>query len=228
MTATFVEIAGEMGAPATGHIHLSHQESPSVLDAVEKYDCDGVLLTVEAGRSQRRRLLSGDATEKVAARAECDVFVEKQAAEDTPIQQILLAVSGGPHSELAAKTARAVASGVDARIEVIHFLGQNATQAEQENGEQIIETAERALFDNRQVETKLERTDHIAEAIIDRSDEYDVTVLGSPTSGLLEQFVFGTVPDSVTQQSENAVVMAQHDTGSTSMYDRWIAGDPTE
>lgn len=228
VTAAFVETAEKTSAPASGHVHLTHHESSSVLDAVEKYDCDGVLLTVEAGRSQRRRLLSGDTTEKVAARAECDVFVEKQAAEDTPIQQILLAVSGGPHSEVAARTARAIASDVDARIDVVHFLDQDATQADQENGEHIIERAERALFDNGQVDTKLERTDHVAEAIIDRSDEYDVTVLGSPTSGLLEQFVFGSVPDSVNQQSENAVVMAQHDTGSTSVFDRWIVGDPTE
>ena len=228
VTAAFVETAGEAGAPATGRIHLSHNESPLVLDAVEKYDCNGVLLTVEAGQSQRRRLLSGNTTEKVASRAECDVFVEKLAAEDTPIQQILLAVSGGPHSDLAAKTAHAIASEVGARIDVVHFLGQNATHAEQEDGEQIIEAAENTLFGDGQVETTLEQTDHVAKAIIDRSDEYDVTVLGSPTSGLLEQFVFGTVPDSVTQQSKNAVVMAQHDTGSTSVYDRWIAGDPIE
>ena len=227
-TAAYVETAEKTGVPAEGHIYVTHRESPSVLDAVEKYDCNGVLLTVEAGHSQRRRLLGGDTTEKVAARAECDVFVEKQATEDTPIQQILLAVSSGPHSEIAARTARAIANDVDGQVDIVHFLDQDATPAEQDDGEQIIETAKRDLFDDGQAETTLERTEHVAEAIIDRSDEYDVTVLGSPTSGLLEQFVFGTVPDSVTQQSENAVVMAQHDTGSTSVYDRWIAGDPIE
>lgn len=227
-TTEFVEFATETGVSVTGRIHLTHEESGSTLDAVEKYDCDGVMLTVEAERSQRHRLLAGDTVEKIVARAECEVFVKKQAIDETPIQRILLAVSGGPHSELAAEMARALALDADARVDIIHFLGEDATADEQEDGERIIEAAERALFGVEQIETQLGSAEYVAETIISRSNEYDVTVLGSPTSGLLEQFVFGTVPDSVNRQSENAVVMAQQDTGSTSVYDRWIAGDPTE
>jgi nucleotide-binding universal stress UspA family protein len=223
----FVEIATEMDVPVMGRIHLTRERSGSILNAVAEYECDGVLLTSEAGRSQRRRLLSGATVEKVVARAECEVFVEKQAAEETPIAHILLAVSGGPHSGLAAKTARALALDADARVDIVHFLGEDATDDEREDGESIVGAAERILFSvDRTLE--LDSTANVAEAIIARSDEYDVTVLGSPTGGLLEQFVFGTVPDSVNQRSENAVVMAQQDTGSTSVYDRWVAGDPVE
>lgn len=221
------EIAAETGVPVVGRIDLTHEATESVFHVITEYDCDGVILTVETGRSQRRRLLSGDLTEKVVARAECEVFVEKQAADETPIERILLAVSGGPHSGLAAKTARALAVDADARVDVVHFIPEDATADEREAGERIATAAEHALFSvDRTVE--LERAEHIAEAIISRSDEYDITVLGSPTGGLLSQFVFGTVPDSVNQRSENAVVMAQQATESTSVYDRWIAGDPTE
>jgi nucleotide-binding universal stress UspA family protein len=226
----FVEIATEMDVPVMGRIHLTRERSGSILNAVAEYECDGVLLTSEAGRSQRRRLLSGATVEKVVARAECEVFVEKQAAEETQIAHILLAVSGGPHSGLAAKTARALALDADARVDIVHFLGEDATadeRDERDDGERIVGAAERALFSvDRTLE--LDSTANVAEAIIARSDEYDVTVLGSPTGGLLEQFVFGTVPDSVNQRSENAVVMAQQDTGSASVYDRWVAGDPAE
>lgn len=226
-TEELVELAAEMDVPAAGHVHLTHEESGSVLDAVEKYECDGVSLTVEAGSSQRRRLLSGATVEKVVARAECEVFVEKQAEDETPIARILLAVSGGPHSGLATETARALALDADARVEVVHFLTEDATEDERDEGEQIVAAAERALSGvDRTLE--LQNTANVAETIVARSEEYDLTVLGSPTSGLLSQFVFGTVPDSVNRQSENAVVMAQEDTGSTSAYDRWVAGDPTE
>jgi nucleotide-binding universal stress UspA family protein len=225
--AAFVEFATEMDVPVMGRVHLTHEMSGSVLDAVEKYDCDGVSLAIRAGRSQRRRLLSGATVEKVVARAECEVFVEKQAADETPIRRVLLAVSGGPHSGLAAQTARALAVDADATVDVVHFLGED-TPDKREDGESIIEAAERSLFGVERVETELGSAENVAESIIARSDEYDVTVLGSPTGGLLSQFVFGTVPNSVSQQSENAVVMAQQDTESTSLYDRWIAGDPTE
>ena len=227
-TEAFVESAIGTDVPAMGRVHLSHDESQSVLDAVETYECDGVALSIEAGRSQRRRLLSGDTTEKVVARADCEAFVEKQAVDETPIQRILLAVSGGPHSELAAKTARALAIDSTARVDVVHFLGRDASATERNEGEHIIETTERTLVGIERVETRLESTENVVEAIVARADEYDVTILGAPTEGLLEQFVFGTVPDSVNQGSENAVVMAQQDTGSTSVYDRWITGDPPE
>lgn len=222
-----IEFAEEMGVPAAGRIHLTHAESGSVLDAVEKYECDGVVLAVEASGSQRRRLLGGATVEKVVARAECEVFVEKQASGETPIREVLLAVSGGPHSGLAAQAARALALDADATVDVVHFLGEDAAD-ERNEGENIIEAAEHVLSGVKRIETAVESTDKVAETIIARSDEYDVTVLGSPTSGLLEQFVFGTVPDAVNQRTENAVVMAQDDTGSTSLYDRWILGDPTE
>jgi nucleotide-binding universal stress UspA family protein len=226
-TEEFVALAEGTGVPVAGRVHLTHEQSRSVLDAVERYECDGVVLAVEAGRSQRRRLLGGATVEKVVARAECEVFVEKQAADETPIDRILLAVSGGPHSGLAAQTARALALDADATVDVVHFLNDD-TADEGDDGESIIEAAERALFGVERVETELGSAENVAETIIARSDAYDVTVLGSPTSGLLEQFVFGTVPDTVNQRTENAVVMAQGDTGSTSVYDRWIVGDPTE
>jgi nucleotide-binding universal stress UspA family protein len=227
-TEEFVESATRADVPAMGRIHLSHDESKSVLDAVETHEFEGVVLSIKAGRSQRRRLLGGDTAEKVVARAGCEVFVEKQAVDETPIRRILLAVSGGPHSELAAKTARALAIDSTARVDVVHFLGRDASANERNQGERIIETTERILADIERVETQSESTENVAEAIVARSDEYDVTILGAPTGGLLEQFVFGTIPDSVNRGSENAVVMAQQDTGSTSVYGRWIAGDPPE
>lgn len=227
-TVEYVEFAAEIGVPAEGHVHLSHLEWRSVLDAIETYGADGVVLALDADRSQRRRLLGGDTAERIVARAGCDAFVEKQAWDETPTQRILLAVSGGPHSGLAAETARALAVDADARIDVVHFLDEDATANERENAAEIVEAAERALPGVDRIETAVESTEGVAEAIVARSDEYDVTVLGSPTSGLLEQFVFGTVPESVNQHSENAVVMAQRDTASTSVYDRWIAGDPRE
>jgi nucleotide-binding universal stress UspA family protein len=223
----FVEFATRMDVPAVGHVHLTHAESRSVLDAVEKYDCNGVILAVAADRPQRRRLLSGATVEEVVARADCDVFVEKQATDETPIRRLLLAVSGGPHSEPATKTARALALDSGARVDVVHFLDTDATADERDEGENIVAAAERALTGVDRT-LKLEGVANVAETIVARSDEYDVTVLGSPTGGLLSQFVFGTVPDTVNQRSENAVLMAQRDTGSTSVYDRWVAGDPTE
>ncbi|EMA37936.1 cationic amino acid transporter [Halococcus hamelinensis 100A6] len=224
----FVETVERTGVPVTGRVHLTHRESDSVLNAVEAYECDGVSLAIRGGQSQRRRLLTGDVAERVVARAECEVFVEKQAADETPVETVLLAVSGGPHSGLAAQAARALALDTDARIDAIHFMPEDASDEDHEEGTRIVEAAERALADVERVEATVEAVENVGETIISRSDAYDLTVLGSPTGGLLAQFVFGTVPDSVNQRTENAVLMARDDTGSKSIYERWVVGDASE
>ena len=132
--AELVEFTMGIGVPTEGHVHLAHQELPSVLNATEIYEADGVVLTVRATSPSVSVYLRGSTVEKIIARGECDVFVEKQAANETPIQQISLAISGGPHSELATQTARALAVATGAYVDVVHFLDENATPAEKERG----------------------------------------------------------------------------------------------
>ena len=231
--AELLGIARETGTEADGLVYWTREEAGSILNAVENENCDGVVLAIQADHTQRRRLLGGETVEKVLARAECDVFTEKRgergpAGEETPIERILLTTSGGPHASLAADTARALALAADAHVDVVHFPGENSRAENREDGGAILEAAQRILSEVENVETELaEAPDDVAEAIVARSEEYDKTVLGSPTSGLLRQFAFGTVPESVNQQSENGVVVAQQDTRGASMYDRWIVGDRT-
>ena len=250
-----------MGVPARSIVCRTRRAASAILGTVEKYNGDGIAMTVPPGSSQRRRLLAGSAVETVAARAGCDVFVEKPAtgAEPpvNPPERILLAVAGGPHSGIATDTARSLALPGDARVDVVHFVtdepdlgtgpgtkvgsefepepmpefevepeSDSGTGPEIERGRasDVLRAAERALGDAR-VESTVRRTDRVAEALVERSGDYDVTVLGAPIRGLLRQLVFGTVPDAVTRRSETRIVMAKRNTGRTSAYDRWIAGD---
>ena len=212
----------------SGIVGLTHREWRSILDLVEKYDCDGVLMTIDPARTKQRRLLTGSTVEKVVSRAECDVFVEKQRPVDAPIRSILLAVSGGPHSGLAADTARVIARTTGARVDAVHFLDEDASPSDREAGERIVRAAERVLADVNAVDAELLVASDAAKAIVTRSDDFDLTVIGAPTSGLLRQLTFGSVVDTVEQRSQNAVLMTKRNVGFQSAYDRWIAGDPSD
>ena len=191
--AELLAIARETGTEADGLVYWTRDEAESILNAVENENCDGVVLATQAEHSQRRRLLSGDTVEKVLARTECDVFTEKRGekgdvGEETPIERILLATSGGPHARLAA----------DAHVDIVHFLDENPRAESREDGEAILGAAQRILSGVENVEIELaEAPGDVAETIVTRSNEYDKTVLGSPTGGLLRQSAFGTVPESV-------------------------------
>lgn len=225
-------LVGEDGS-AVGNVRLAHSETTAVLGAIE--DGDAVLLGVRGEATQRRRLLLGDTVEKVVARAECDVFVQRFGDEpsadelgtsERAIHRVLLAAGGGPHSGLAAETARAIARPTDARVDVVHGVPEDGSADDRATA--ILEAATHVLGDA-SGETELLRTDDPAGTIIERSAEYDLTVLGAPTEGLLKQFVFGSLPEQVRQGARNTVVMAKENTPDrTSLYYRWIGGDETE
>ena len=224
----YVEIARSFDVPASGTVVITHDEVSSILNQITENECHGVIMAVDPTTNQRRRLLSGDTVESVVARAECEVYVEKQRDEHAPVESILCAVDAGPHSELAAKTARAIALDTGATVEIIHYLSPTADEEEHDESTAILQAAEEILEDVDSVEVEELEAEDPAEAIVTRSERYDYTVLGAPTSGLLQQFVYGTVPDVVNQGSKNGVVMAQADTGSKSLLKRWFTGDPIE
>ena len=220
-----LQIGSEQGISADALVCLTHRNVRAVLNIADRYECDGLLINHGDERSQRRRLLTGNSVEKLVARAECDVFVEKLTPEIAPIDSIFLTVSGGPHSGLAAKTARTLALAFDAPINAVHFMSAHASEDEKEEADEIMRATAGILSDVDQAVVDLVTTEDPAEEIISRSDEYDLTVLGAPTMGLLRQFIFGTVPDSVNQRSENAVLMVKQNTGSVPSYYRWLVGD---
>ncbi|WP_049912839.1 universal stress protein [Halococcus thailandensis] len=222
----YVETAREFDISASGVAVLTHDETHSILELIEERECDGVILAVDPTTTQRRRLLSGDTVESVVARAECEVFVEKQREERAPIESVLCAVDGGPHSKLAAETARAIAFDTGATVTIVHYIKPDPSMNERERSATILNAAEEVLSEIDALTVEECETEAIPKAIINRSDRYDYTVLGAPTSGLLQQFTFGTVPERVNQGSRNAVVMAQADTGDTSRVSRWLTGDP--
>jgi nucleotide-binding universal stress UspA family protein len=217
-----LRIATEQGVSADALVCLTHQSAQSVLNIIDQYACDGVIMNISGDRTKRRRLLSGSTVEKIMARAECDVFVETTVADQAPIESIYLPVSDRLHSGIAAKTACVLARTSGARIDAVHFLSEQEFIDEYQQTDEIIQVAD-VLSTVEHTESTIILTEQVGEDIVTRSDEYDVTVLGAPTVGLLKQFVFGTVPDSVRQR-ENAVVMVKQAT-HTSVYGRWFIND---
>ena len=233
----FVTYTEQLGKhiPVNGGICITHDEVSAILDLTSRHDCSAVLLGVRDESSQRRRLLSGDTVEKLSARVEGDVFVQRfgvdppQDSVGSPPeqpQQILLAAAEGPHSGLASEIAEALAVEAGARVDVIHGVAEDATDGEHTDAENVVEAVEHTLNTIDNVHITIIETDTIAEEIIERSGEYDVTVIGAPTQGLLKQFVYGSDPERVRSGADETVLMAKENTTvRTSFYYRWLKGD---
>ena len=58
--------------------------------------------------------------------------------------------------------------------------------------------------------------------IISESAEYDLTIIGATREGLLQQFVFGGIPEEVGRRAENTVIMAKRNLGISSSLSRLL------
>lgn len=204
---------------------LSHRETKAVRDQLTKHGCDALLLGVESQLSPRLRILQRSLHERIVVRAPCDVFVHRGTQSPIRAQRILLAVSTGPHSGLAVETARVLARESGASVDVVHVLPPNSSDEDQTVASKVLDAASRILDDTESVQLNLLEAENVPETIIERSNAYDVTVLGAPTKGLLERYVFGSNSETIHRNSESTVLMAKQHTGRTSIYYRLVAGD---
>ena len=203
--------------PVSGKIRIGHDVSQTILNTVEQDDIDLVLMGW-GGRGRRRDYVLGSTVDDVVTQARCDVLVER-IGPAVEVDSILLPTAGGPHAAFATEIARAIARPNDARVEVLYVTSPGgASDAEV-----------RSILDDTvenlgavETSTELVERDDVANVIVERSADHDLTIIGATREGLLQQLVFGAIPEGVGRRAENTVIMAKRNLGITSRVTRWF------
>ncbi|MDY6776021.1 MAG: amino acid permease [Halobacteria archaeon] len=210
-----IECAEDSDIPVNGKIRIGHSVSKAILNTVEQDDIDIVLMGWRS-RSRRRDFVLGSNVDEVVMGAGCDVLVEK-IDETKDVESILLPTSGGPHAELAGEVARAIAVGNNASVKVINVIDPNADEDERERANKILQEEAENIDLGDSIKTRLVEGRDTTESIVELSNTHDVTVIGATREGLLQQLIFGSIPEKVGKLSENTVIMAKRDIGITSL-----------
>jgi amino acid transporter/nucleotide-binding universal stress UspA family protein len=209
----------EPDVPVSGTIRIGHSVSKAILNTTEQNDVDYVLMGWR-GRSRRRDVVLGSNVDEVVTKAQCDVLVKRMGPVG-PVESVLVPTAGGPHTAFAAEIAEAIAHSTDADIEFVTVISPSASEDERAEAEnRLDETGEE--IEDLTVETTVLEGDNISETIITRSADHDVTVIGASREGLLQQLVFGAIPENVATSAEGTVIMAKRHLGITSRLQRWF------
>ncbi|MFW5911289.1 MAG: amino acid permease [Halolamina sp.] len=215
-----IEIGEEADVPVGGTIRIGHDVAQAILNIIEHGDVDTVLLGWRS-RPRRQDFVFGSNVDKVISRATCDVLVERVGPRPDGVDRILLPTAGGPHAELAAEIARAIARTNDARVEVVNVLSPGATDQDRtEANEKINRITD--LFEGVRTEESIVEDDDIVDTIVERSNDVDITILGATREGLFQQLLFGAIPEEVGQRSEGTVIMTKRNIGLSSRMKRWF------
>jgi len=153
--------------------------------------------------------IAGDVTDRISDRVHCDaVTVERVRA--SPIASVLVPIAGGKHSGLSISIGGAIARSAGAVLELFHVPEPDETTAQVD---ELFEDAAERVLDDVDVDTwTLERED-VADAIVEQSNHYDLTVVGEPTRGRLRRFVFGSITDDVSEGAHNTVLVSRRSNG---------------
>lgn len=213
---------GNGDVPVSGTIRISHQVNRAILNTIEQYDSDAVLIGWGGWRSRRREIVLGSIVDTVVTNATCDVLVERIDPEsEGTVESILLPTAGGPHAELAGEVANAIARTTGAQIELLRVVASNASEDERADAEATLETV-RTELDDVEAEGTVREDDDIVEAITYRAAEHDLTVIGATREGFLQRIVFGAIPEQVGERVESTVILTKRNLEITSRLKRWI------
>lgn len=209
--------------PVSGKIRIGHDVSQAILNTIEQDDIDLVLMGWRS-RPRRRDFILGSNVDEVVTKARCDVLVERvgPAADSESIGRvgsILVPTAGGPHAEFATEIGRAIARRNDARIKLMYVRSDGSSR--DDNAQSILDSTV-ADLEGLETTTEIFDSDDITAAIVQESADHDLTVIGASREGLLQQVVFGAIPEAVGQRAQSAVIMAKRDLGITSRVTRWF------
>jgi len=213
--------AADAEVPVSGTVRIGHDVSRAILNTVDQHGSDVVLLGWR-GRSRRRDFVLGSNVDEVVTSATCDVLVERVGPTTDGVESILVPTAGGPHAELAAEIARAIARANDATVDVISVVRPDAPERERERRQAGVEETAAVVSDGVRVDARLVEGEDVVDAIVEQSHDHDVTIIGASREGLFQQLVFGAIPEEVGRRAEHTVIMTKRNLGITTRLQRWF------
>ncbi|MBX0294913.1 amino acid permease [Haloarcula nitratireducens] len=221
-----LDIAKETDTPASGTVKLTHDPTDAILNTVEQYGSDGVLMGWGGNRSSARDVVLGSTVDEVAEEADADVFVEKVGTGDSDgkVDSILLPWTDSTHGDLAAETAAAIARTTGASIDVVRVLSEE----DRADSEAKLSEAEATLserneeFDHTTLdfETRTIESDDVEDTLVEAAEDHDLTAMAAEKEGILQRFVFGSVPEAVADRIDGTTLVAQRNVGADSRLKR--------
>jgi uncharacterized hydrophobic protein (TIGR00271 family) len=192
-----------------------------VLDPViRRAPCD---VAVVALHSEYMSAMATEARESQTERSEIQAPVDEPGK--LQIDNILVPTAGGPHAPLATRLAMLLAHEFDASMSVVYVADPDATEEQLAQGhtwidktiktmrEQVssLPTAEDQHFDFDQLPftRQVVRAESVVDGIAQAGAESDLVFIGASEESLLDQVLFGTIPELVARVCSTPVLMVK-------------------
>lgn len=195
----------------------------SVVDPViRRAPCDAAVLAYKSDRTRRPRKVAEGARE---AHGPSHATSSANGEAIYPVARILVPTAGGPHAPLAVRLASLLAREYDATVTAVYVVEPDAPADVRTQGEERIRATLDAAQDEEpelpspdghgapadagSIETRLIVADDVVAGIADTGAEYDLVLIGASEQGLLDQVLFGNIPERIARASETPVMVVR-------------------
>lgn len=202
-----------------GVVRVGRDRSAIVRRFVEEYGIETLLVDANEVENRLSEIISLHPQNPVHS-VECDVVTASGIESLDQITSILVPTSPGPYSGLAIEIASAVASQNGAWIDLLHIIGEDAVSSERRRARALLSIGMDTLDNAAKADTWILEAADVAEAIIEQSRYYDITVIGGSPNGWLKQLVFGSTSAAVRRSAHGAVLTAYRPEGDRSWMDQ--------
>jgi uncharacterized hydrophobic protein (TIGR00271 family) len=223
--------AGQDDVPIHPITRLASSVAKGIQDTALEEECDLILLTwLEEAPQEGTRM--GRVLDPVVRNAPCDVAVvahqatatkEGEGSEDRlAIKDILVPTAGGPHAPLATRLAMLLAREFKASTRTVYVARPDASEAELALGQERIQstlakmretlqslTKAKPEVDDVHLESVVVQSDSVVDGIIKAGAESDLVFIGASEESLIDQVIFGTLPEQLARACPTPVVMVK-------------------
>ena len=211
-----VAVGREFNVPVRTMLRLGRDISDSILSAAQEREANLMILGWP-GQTRHRDQAFGTIIDLMAQNPPCDLAVVRFRRSSAPMQKILVPVAGGPNTrmalELAVTQADALEQVTGQRPTVVALnlaLGESPTAEQMERQrQQLIDQFELAELP---IEIEVTHAQDVVEGILAAAVNCDQIVIGASEERLLEQSLFGSIPQRVAEEAPVTTVMVKrHD-----------------
>ncbi len=219
-----VRVGREFDVPVRTMLRLGRDVPDSIISVAREREAN-LLLMGWPGYTRSRGQAFGSVIDLMSHHPPCDLAVVRHRQTDFPAS-ILVPMAGGPNARLALELAITEADAIEARTgnrpQVVGlYLVPEASSDEtlEERRAVLVNKLDIAEWP---VELRTVRSDDIVDGILQEAASFDQIVIGASEERLLEQSLFGSIPQKISEDALITVIMVKrHDMVKFGLR-RWI------
>ncbi|MFL7812484.1 MAG: amino acid permease [Anaerolineales bacterium] len=219
-----IEVGKERHVPVHTLLRLGRNVSKVIQMTVAEQEVNLMLLGWP-GYSYSEEITYNSVIDIIGIRPPCDLAVVRFRQRKPP-ERILVATKGGIHAplalDLASRQAEIYQRNTDriSKITVLTVLAPNASERDFQSARSRLD---RLLLDYpADYQIKVIPGEDEFTAIKDESDQHDLLIVHAPAAGLLEQRLFGTIPQRLARECQQTVIMVKSHNPVGTWLMRWL------